>query len=552
MPTQEKSESNTKATVAIGDRPGPGATRGWLPWLLAAVSGALQIAVFPLPNLAFLCWVAIAPLLFALVRAGRDFEGRGWPAFKRGFLLGFVSGTIYYAGSCYWVYEVMRNYGGISGFIAVLIMVGFSLAAGSAEALFGGLLALVASRKNWGAKALVLAPFFWVAIEFVYRLKIWSFPWDLLGTALVDNFALSRIATVTGTFGLSFEVMLVNAAFASAFLGLRRRRTLVLAACILLCGILETGRYFEPPPASMLGTARLVQQNISLDQQWTPQSFETTLADLTKLSVPQPNELMPGEPLPDLIIWPESPAPFFDNDARVHQTLSSIAEQTHAYVLAGTLGVPHGGHSGEIYNSAQVVAPNGDWVGRYDKIHLVPFGEYVPLKGFFALLHLKQLVREVGNFLPGEERMVLPVHSYKLGTFICYESTYPDEVRDFAANGATLLVNISNDGWFGDNPAPFQSLRMARMRAIENQRWILRATNSGITASIDPFGRIVQQAQRNVRVAVDVPYGIVTSTTFYTRHGDWFAWMCTIVCAIITISAVATPSSASRSPGTPV
>jgi len=536
MPTKELSEGSTqKGTI---DTTRSAAWRWWLPWLLAAISGVVQIAIFPLPNLAFLCWVALAPLLVVIVRAGLDESGQPWAAFKRGFLLALVAGTIYYAGSCYWVFEVMHNYGGITGFVAFLIMAAFSLAAGSAEALFGGLLALVASRKNWAAKSLVVAPFFWVTMEYIYRLKVWSFPWDLLGNALVDNFALSRIATVTGTFGLSFEIMLVNAAFASAFLGRRERRNLVLAGCVLLCGILETGRHFEPPPSSMLGTARLVQQNIPLDQQWTPENFEATLADLQKISVPQPNELMAGAPLPDLIIWPESPFPLFENDIRVRETLSTIAQQSHAYVLAGTLGIPHGRGQGEIYNSARLVAPNGDWIGRYDKIHLVPFGEYVPFKGLFDLVHLKRLVKEVGNFLPGTERLALPVHSYKLGTFICYEDTYPDEVREFAANGANLLVNISNDGWFGDNPAPFQSMRMARMRAIENGRWVLRSTNTGITASIDPFGRVVQQARRNARVAVDVPYGIVAEPTFYTRHGDWFAWLCTIVCAIITISAL--------------
>jgi apolipoprotein N-acyltransferase len=356
---------------------------------------------------------------------------------------------------------------------------------------------------------------------------------------LVDNVPLSRIATVTGTYGLSFEIMLVNAVFAVAFLGPRRRRTLILAASIAFCAVLETGRLFEPPSPPMDGTARLVQQNIALNQTWNPQNFQATLASLETLSVPQPGELMTGEPLPDLVVWPESPAPFFENDPRVRHTLSSIAQQTHAFVLAGTLGVVRGDAS-ELYNSAQLVAPDGAWIARYDKIHLVPFGEYVPLKSFFALLHMRKLVQEVGNFVPGTERVVLPVHSYKLGTFICYESTYPDEVREFVANGAQLLVNISNDGWFGDSPAPFQHLRMARMRAIENQRWLLRSTNTGITASIDPFGRIVQQARRNVRVAVDVPYGIVTGTTFYTRHGDWFAWMCAALCAIIVFGAVFT------------
>jgi len=537
MPTREKAEIRAEVVADAAQKQAAKSPR-WLPWVLAAASGGLQILVFPLPDLAFFCWIAIAPLLYALIRTGIENEERLWPAFKRGFWLAMVSGIIYYAASCYWMGVVMHNYGGISGGVALAIMAAFSIAAGSAEALFGGLLAMVAARRRWAAKALVLAPVFWVTMELLYRSRVWSFPWDLLGTALVDNIPLSRIATVTGTYGLSFEIMLVNAAFVSAFLGPRRRRALVLAGCILLCGILETGPYFEPPPAVANSTARLVQQNIPLNINWTPQSYEATLADLAKLSVPQPGELMAGAPLPDLIIWPESPAPFWENDPRLHHTLSSIAQQAHAYVLAGILGVPHGGDPNQMYNSAELVAPNGEWLGRYDKIHLVPFGEYVPLKGLFDLVHFQRLVQEAGNFERGSDRVVFPVHSYKLGTFICYESSYPDEVREFVANGAQLLVNISNDGWFGDSPAPWQSLKMTRMRAIENDRWVLRATDTGITVSIDPFGRIVQRAQRNVRVAIDVPYGIVTTTTFYSRYGDVFGWLCVALCAIITISAV--------------
>jgi apolipoprotein N-acyltransferase len=506
-----------------------------MPWFLVALSGALQILIFPLPNLTFLCWVAIAPLLIAVIRTGTGLQGRGWPAFLRGFLLGYLCGGIYYAFSCFWMAEVMHNYGDISIPISGLILLAFCLAAGSVHALFGGLLAFVASRPRWGTRALVLAPFFWVAME-LYRARLYNFPWDQLGTVLADNIPLSRIASITGTYGLSFEIMLVNAAFASAFLGRRERRVLMLAACILFAGVLETGRYFEPPPSPISGTARIVQQNIPLNQNWTPQNFEATLSDLERISVPHPGEGMSGDPLPDLIIWPESPAPFFESDPRVRQTLSRIAQESRAYVLAGTLGTVPRGEEGDVYNSAQLVAPNGEWTARYDKIHLVPFGEYVPLKNILSFAG--QLVREVGNFARGTERVVFPVHSYKLGTFICYEATYADEVREFAANGATLLVTISNDGWFGNGAAPVQHFRMARMRAIENQRWVLRSTDTGISASIDPFGRVVQQLRRNVRVAVDVPYGIVTGTTFYTRHGDWFAWMCVIVCAIIVLRAL--------------
>jgi apolipoprotein N-acyltransferase len=508
---------------------------GWMPWFLAVVSAVLQILIFPLPNLTFLCWIALAPLLVALIRTGLASQGRSRSAFIRGFLLGYVCGGVYYAFSCFWIAGVMHNYGGISSPVSGLILIGFCVISGSAHALFGGLLAFLASRPKWGTRVLVIAPFLWVAAEF-YRARVVSFPWDLLGTVLVDNIPLSRIATVTGTYGLSLEILLVNAVFASAFLGRREKRTLVLAGCILFCGMLETGRYVEPPRATVAGTARLVQQNIPLNQQWTPDTFQATLADLERISVPRPGEGMSGDPFPDLIVWPESPAPFFETDPRVRQTLTAIAQQSHAYVLAGTLGLVREKEEGDVYNSAQVVAPDGEWLARYDKIHLVPFGEYIPFK--HVLSFAGQLVSEVGNFARGTERVVIPVHSYKLGTFICYEATYPDEVREFAGNGATLLVTISNDGWFGDSAAPIQHLRMARMRAIENQRWVLRSTNTGVSASIDPYGRVVQQLRRNVRVAVDVPYGIVTSTTFYTRHGDWFAWMCVILCAIISLQAL--------------
>ncbi len=502
------------------------------PWLLAIVSGVLQVVIFPLPNWTFLCWIALAPLLVALLQAGRDREGRGWAAFARGFLLAYVSGIIFYAGSCYWIYHVMSVYGGLPGLVAAGVVVLFCLYVGLIHGIFGGLLAFVASRRRGGRRAVVLvAPFLWVAMELV-RSRVLGFPWDLLGTVLVDNIPLSRIAGVTGVYGLSFEIMLMNAALVGILYGRRERRVLMLAAGILIVGVVETGSYLEPPAAIPTGTARLVQTNLPLNLNWTPQLYEQTLADLARISVPHSGEGMPGDPLPDLVIWPESPAPFFLNDSRFHQTISGIGVDAHAYVLAGALGVVRGSDRSEIYNSAELVAPNGDFVARYDKIHLVPFGEYVPFKDLFSFA--KKLTQEVGDFVPGTEQTLLPVHSYKMGTFICYESIFPDEVRQLANHGAGLLVNISNDGWFGETGAPFQHLQMARMRAIENHRWVLRSTNTGVTASIDPFGRVVQKAQRNVRVAPDMPYGVVTETTFYTRHGDWFAW----ACAIISVGAL--------------
>ena len=508
----------------------------WQAWLLAILSGVLQVLAFPIPNLNWLCWIALAPLLVAILHARR--MGRvpsSVASVRQGLILGYVSGVIVYLGSCYWIFHVMNSYGGLNAPVAAGVLVLFCLYLGLVPAAFGGLFALAAGRLKLGPRALVLAPFLWVALE-LFRARVIAFPWDLMGTALVDNIPLSRIATITGVYGLSFEVLLVNAALASVFVGRRERRPLVLAGCILLVGILQTGSFFTAPSQPANGTARLVQPNLSLNVDWTPEFYEKTLTELGTLSVPQPGELMPGDPLPDLVIWPESPAPFFENDARFRQTISRIATGSHAYVIAGEVGLPPSGDDRRIYNSAVIITPQGDSLARYDKVHLVPFGEYVPFKDLFSFAH--KLTREVSDFAPGYERMALPVHSYKLGIFICYESVFPNEIREFAAKGAQVLVNISNDGWFGDTGAPEQHLRMARMRAVENGRWVLRSTNTGISASIDPFGRVVAQLPRNVRVALDLPYGVVTGTTFYTRHGDWFAWACAIIALGVFIALI--------------
>src|SRR5437879_5822268 len=250
-----------------------------LPWLLAIISGGLQVVIFPIPNWTFLCWISLAPLLVAILAAARASADKPYVALRRGFLLGWISGIIFYAGSCYWVYHVMAYYGGLATPVAIGVLILFCLYVGIVHGFFGALLAFVASRPAWGHRGLVLAaPFFWVAAE-LFRARVIGFPWDLLGTVLVDNIPLSRIAGVTGVYGLSFEIMLMNATLVAILYGRRERRVLMLAAAILIIGIVETGSFMEPPKAIPTGTARLVQQNIPLDQQWTPQTYEQTLAD---------------------------------------------------------------------------------------------------------------------------------------------------------------------------------------------------------------------------------------------------------------------------------
>jgi apolipoprotein N-acyltransferase len=211
--------------------------------------------------------------------------------------------------------------------------------------------------------------------------------------------------------------------------------------------------------------------------------------------------------------------------------LGNIARQANTWVLVGSLGQRNAMHSREMesamYNSGSLFNPQGELVTRYDKVHLVPFGEYVPFRRLFFFA--AGLTDQVGDFTPGTSRAPLQAGDAKLGVFICYESIFPDEIRQSVANGAEVLVNISNDGWYGDSGAYVQHLRQARMRAIENSRWLLRDTNTGVTASIDPYGRIVASVPRKLRTSLQAPYALTNVTTFYTRHGDWFAYLCAII-----------------------
>jgi apolipoprotein N-acyltransferase len=506
-------------------------------WLLAAASGVLQVLIFPDPALYFLSWVALAPLIYAVLQC-RDqdalltmVEDGKWfaPATAwQGFLLGYLSGVIWYLGSCYWVFHVMHVYGNLGTFTSVLLLLAYSLYLALYHGLFGLLLALLARRRNgYSLRALVFAPFAWVAVEMA-RAYVTGFPWDLLGTTQIDNIPLTRLATFTGVYGLSFEIALVNTAVAAAFLVPRARRNLMLAASLSAAAVLQAGQFVKPPTLAGDHGVTLVQSNIPiLDDPWTLDFLQQTLSELRALSV-RPTATQPGAP--GLVLWPESPAPFFVTDLHLRSTLGEIARSTNSYIVAGSMGIEHAGDPSrqpDIFNSASLIAPNGAWIQRYDKIHLVPFGEFIPFERliFFA----QKLTREIGTFGRGTHRNPLEADGMKLGTFICYESVFPNEVRQFALNGGTVFVNISNDGWYGPTGAPRQHLNMARMRSVENDRWLLRSTNSGITAVIDPYGRIVASAPRNQRTALQGTFSVIDGTTFYTRHGDWFPFLCAII-----------------------
>jgi apolipoprotein N-acyltransferase len=421
----------------------------------------------------------------------------------------------------------------------VLLLILFSLFIGLHHAVFGALMAVAGrSKAGYSRKALVLAPFLWVAVELL-RAHLVSFPWMLLGTAQIDNLPLARLASVTGVYGISFEIALVNTVFAATMLVRRKRRMTLMVAALAGAIALQSTVLMKADASEVDAYATLVQQNVPIVRQWTFDQYKQLLDELSAISV-APRAAREASIAP-LIVWPESPAPFETDDRLFNEATKELARKQSAWLLAGAVAVVPGGfnsrtmssESEQVYNSAVLISPTGAVTQRYDKVHLVPWGEYVPFAWAFGFA--KSLTHEVGTFVPGSAgRAPLEVGGHKYGVFICYEAVFPHEVRQFADRGAEVFVNISNDGWYGDSGAPWQHLNMARMRAVENHRWVLRATNTGITASIDPLGRVVAQLPRKQRVTLDAPYGLLNDTTFYTRYGDWFP----LLCAIISITGL--------------
>ena len=352
----------------------------------------------------------------------------------------------------------------------------------------------------------------WVAVEVTHG---WlGFAWLTLGNAGIDMGVPLRLAPITGVYGLSFAFMMMATALALAFL---RRPRLELMWLLPLPFLIFLPPL--PPPQRGAEAALLLQPNISESQEWTQQSvyrMEDDLAALTLHSV-----LLERSNPPSIVVWPEVPAPlYYDFDSRFHNSMDNLARATRAYLL---LGVVAHTPDGRPLNSAQLVSPGGFAVSRYDKVNLVPFGEFVPWP---FNTFVEKISTEAGDFAAGTRVVVPPVNSHRIGTFICYESVFPNFVRQFANSGAEVLFNISNDGWFGRSAAREQHLRIVRMRAAENRRWILRSTNDGITATIDSAGRVRGSLPLYVQATSYTGFNYTLEKTFYTKHGDWFVLVC--------------------------
>ncbi|MGD0013741.1 MAG: apolipoprotein N-acyltransferase [Bryobacteraceae bacterium] len=495
------SAKNVSASPAAGlPRRGRPAAR----LALSAATAVLLILCFPRFDLAWLAPVALAPLLI-----GAALERAPW----RRFLNGWMAGVIYWAGVCYWIQGVLAEHAGMAAWAAWLAFCLFCAYKALHMAFFACLAGPLMTRR-WAALGV---PALWVAIESTHGGL--GFSWLNLGSAGIDMPLLAPLAPFTGVWGISFVFAMLATGAALLALGRRRRE---LAPLLVLPLLALLPKLPAPEPGTQV--AVLVQPNVSAEAFWSAEWASAMRERIVTLTLEQATAGA-GE-RPALIVWPEMPMPlYYYQDPGFRDEVNGLARRTAAYLI---LNVTPRNAAGAPLNSALLVSPQGAPAGRYDKVNLVPFGEYVP-RLFQALV--EKVSSEAGDFAPGQRQRVLPAGEHKIGAFICYESVFPDYVRRFAMLGADLFVNISNDGWYGRSAARDQHLRIVRMRAAENRRWILRATNDGITSTIDPAGRLRRNLPSYVAGAARTSFSYLSATTFYSRHGDWFVWVCIVLAA---------------------
>jgi len=472
-----------------------------------AISGALIVLSLPKPDLYPLVWIALVPLLWVIATR----------PISQMILASYVAGAVYFAGTCYWITETMNIYGGLSVPTSVGVGALFALSHGLYFVLFG--LGLHLALRKFGRRGLFFAPPLWVTLELIRTFIFSGFPWMLFGYALAPFSGLLQIATFTGVYGLSFVATVVNSIIVY---GALKRSVKWIAAAVVVIAILSFLPILGARPSNDPIAVRPVQTNISLDQSWKKEDADALMNELVELSTRDSSK-------PRLVVWPETPAPFYWTDADFRMRMQTITRKLDSYFVVGYIDEVKDGPT----NSAALLDPMGNMVSRYNKIHLVPFGEYVPMKRllFFA----ESLTRQVGDFISGTEYTLGTVDGHKVSTIICYESIFPNLVRQFVKRGSELIVLITNDGWFGMSSAPYQHLRMGVLRAVENRRWMVRTANTGVSAIIDPYGRIVSATPIGVRTILDGTAHFRSDRTFYTEYGDVFAYANVLIVIVLLI-----------------
>lgn len=476
----------------------------------ATCTAILMALALPPWNLSFLATVALAPLLYAVAHEG---DGRSR------FFTGWAAGFIYWALVCHWIGWVLANHGGLSGPLAVLAVVLFAVVKGLHLAVFAWMAGPMLKRW-WAVPGIALL---WTGLERTHAPL--GFPWLQLGNAGIDMALPLRLAPVVGVYGLTFIFAAISAGAALAALKRPRKQLawLLLIAALWALPTVETGKAPDRQAA-------VLQPSFDANQSWPEDEKNRMLRQTSYLTLAE--ALDPAKRGVDLVVWPEAPAPlYYYNDESFRSQAGTLARLATAPFLFGTVAYTP---LREPLNSAVLLDERGRLAGRYDKRVLVPFGEYIP----WGFGWIEKISSEAGNYAAGTSSGRLVAGNRGVGVFICYESAFPHLVRDVVAQGAPVLVNLTNDGYFGRSLAPrSQHLLLARMRAVENRRWLLRVANDGLTGSIDPAGRIQDALPEFQRTAGRLRYAESSGLSPYSRFGDWFAWSCLVLGAVLWLAA---------------
>ncbi len=504
----------------------PARPAGEVVLILALLSGLLLTLSFPRYGHPAIGWIALVPLLVAL------FEHRiGELTFRgdRAFRLGFVAGLGYFGGTVYWTGTTVRQFGGLSWPVAVIVA---SLLV-AYLALFPGLFSLALEWIAWrlGRRAIFLAPAVWVTTE-LGRTYFWSgFPWLLLGYSQTTALPVAQVASLVGVFGLSALVTFVSAVLAY-FVVARSAESIVsvLMTGLLMAGCVLWGNHrLSTGDLDKRGTAvrvGLIQGNIPQDEKWDERQADNILR--TYLSLTREAAQRGAK----LVIWPESSTPFpYQEDAVNGERIRQVVRETGIELLLGSDQLEHS-KPPKYYNAAFLIRSDGSPAGVYRKMHLVPFGEFVPLKQL--LFFVGPLVEQVGGFEPGESMVMLPTAAGNISTAICYEIVYPGLVRRAVVDGSQLLTTITNDAWYGYSSAPYQHFLQASMRAIEQGRYLARSANTGISGVVDPYGRVIVQSNIFERTTLVADVRMIGQKTVYGTIGDSLAY----VLAALTLAAL--------------
>jgi apolipoprotein N-acyltransferase len=514
--------------------------------LLAATTGILLPYCFPRYDLGLLAWVALIPLHIALAGVSRR---------RQAFWLGWLTGIICSTGIMSWVVTAMHTYGKVPLVFSYGIMLLLTAYLGLYVGIYSA--GVVWFRMLMPRYGLFAAPCLWVTLELLRTYVLSGLPWSLLGYSQYRQLDVIQIADHLGVYGVSFLIVLSNVALAELYLwlmplfrGFRPARLpweLVTTAAMLV-GLswaystsLIASETMEHSKATL--QVGVVQPNIDQAVKWDQAFREETLRRYDRLT----ESFGYGV---DLVVWPEAATPFIYEREPVYQLqLVAMANRASAPLLFGSPAVRFDQERKPfLLNSAYLLSPDGELLGRYDKQHLVPFGEYIPLKSSL-LFFLEKMVEGIGDFQAGPGPTILsfqlkesdgaaPARRVKFGVVICYEVIFPDLVRRIAGSGAEFLVTITNDAWFGDSSAPAQHFSMVVFRSVENHLAFARAANTGISGFIDPFGRIIVASPTFTQTALQAEIPVRQTKTFYSRHGDVFAYGCMLISLLFCLYGI--------------